>query len=157
MLRRLSISPIIIIGLCTWSLSAVFSWNHQLPPTPLRQQFSQVLLDPFGPVKHYSLAALYEQAQLFDLAVSEKSLVADATNETSLEILGALSNNPQLQEVAYWHKVNQLFPNYRDGWIQLLYLDQLTQNAETKRNYLSQIQRLDPNYPQEQLLIMGNE
>ncbi|HCS79238.1 TPA: hypothetical protein DIV55_05885 [Patescibacteria group bacterium] len=138
-------------------LFLIFLWviSLQYPdnPNPQKQLQTQLAWQSNHPVLINTLSQKYlqhgmtQQARILTnpfvtsaIAAAPTAIVLNTSSQTATSTQ-PLTEIELLQQQLYWEQVAQQYPNYRDAWVQLYYL-QLGQNQEDV--YLQQIIKLDP-------------
>lgn len=80
------------------------------------------------------------------LSAREGNALGASTEFTNLEdkITAKATNDANLEE--HWLKIADEYPNYRDAWVQLLFLAKNRGDFQKTTFYLERIRELDPNF-----------
>ena len=125
---------------------------HTLPTSPLTAAFTQVKQNPWKLEAHLRLANVYITMGDFLTARQEMHLAQTLKDQTRVlgitsdftNIKDKLEGKEAIKRREFWQSVVKEHPNYRDGWVQLLYLAYNSGYLLEAKSYLEKISALDP-------------
>lgn len=146
--------PIVELCLLPLLVLTVFSFTLYTSPTsPLTTALLLAKQIPWKSTVHQKLAQLYITMGDFPTARREIDLaqtrdISDVLGTTSdiSQIKDTLEGKALAQKQEFWNKVVKDHPNYRDAWVQLLYLSYNAGNLPDAKKYFEKIATLDPNF-----------
>ncbi len=152
----------LFLMLCVFFL-ALISFLNKSPSSSLNKSLRQLSQHPISPKNHLQLAHLYLNSGDKQSAKQELVLALETISKQNnqLQVLGETTDtralldeieNIPIQEQKnryFWEQIVMKYPNYRDGWIQLLYLSYNAGDLNKLKYYLAKINTLDPNFSNE--------
>lgn len=126
----------------------------------IKEALTRAQISPFDIKNHYDLAQLYYNEGKVQKALDELYFAETVTGynvSNSKDVLAEtdeivflrnkILEEPKIiaQKLEYWQKIIQQYPNYRDAWVQLYYLNKEINPADAKKS-LQKIEELDPSY-----------
>jgi len=137
---------VLAAGFILFSLVSFF-W----PKNPFQILKEKIVKTPYDYEAHLQLAEVYLQNNQYQKA--ENELWQLRVLGTSTSRFGQLLQQKLLQNpadikrlIAGWERIVDQKPNYRDGWLQLAYLNYKIYEDEKAKVYLTKALELDPNF-----------
>ena len=149
-LTRVLLLPLVVLFVVSFSINSESA-------TPLTIALTRLKQAPWKPEAHLQLTQVYVTMGSVIAARREMNLIdAQKTNSAVLGLASDYSNvvyklagKAILQKRDFWQKTAKDHPEYRDAWVQLLYVAYASGNLSETKEYLKKISALDPNFVNE--------
>ncbi len=156
--RNMPVSFLLIVILL---ISVLLSLFHN-ETSVISEALKRAQITPFDKKSHYDLAQLYYNEGKTQRALNELDIAETLTGSNFPNSKDVLAESNEIvflrskileepkkiaQKLEYWQKIIQQYPNYRDAWVQLYYLNKEVNSADAEK-HLKKIEELDPNYVQ---------
>lgn len=121
------------------------------PKNPFQLLKEKIVKSPYDYEAHLQLAEVYlrnNQYQKADNELSQLKVLGASTSKFSQLLTQKLLQSPAdiKRLIAAWEKIMAEKPDYRDGYLQLAYLNYKIYEDEKAKTYLAKALALDPNF-----------
>lgn len=146
-----ALSVLLFIIVSVSFVSSLLFWQ---PPSKLKELLNTNQKSPFNQKNHQSLSKLYSQLHQNSKAQKEMQLATQFKGmHEKTAVLGQQESNTTHQQkfadqIHYWQTITATYPTYKDGWLQLLFLAQITQNEELFIQSKEELIKIAPEYIQ---------